>query len=252
MNAARFKLLLAEDDAVSRAIMKGILASDPRFEVHTTCDGGAAWELMDKDPTFDAYVLDLIMPLCGGMELVARARNDRRMAHIPVVLCSAMNDRETILRAANFGVRHYVLKPVSKTDVLRKIAAALGLKVTSSCVAPLVTIVDKEEFCDPLKIDSLQQYAEAVWLWLCKCRSSRLNEELPSLIGRVSTLSSKGTSLGAVTISEERTLYESSLTKLHQEKINTSVLLTRSDLDEFERAASRIAIELNRIENLAG
>lgn len=229
MPSPRFKLLVAEDDAVARAIITTILASDSRFDVHATSDGGAAWAAMENDLAFDAYVFDLIMPGCGGMELVARARNDRRMAHIPVVLCSAMNDRETILRAASLGVRHYVLKPVSRIDVLQTITAALGAKTSSSQKTLPTPTNRKIDLSDPLNLDPLQRYAESVWLWLCQCRSTTLQEQLPALLENVSALRSTGLRLGAATLSADLTACESSLAKLHRTKSPTMAHLTRSD-----------------------
>jgi HPt (histidine-containing phosphotransfer) domain-containing protein len=62
--------------------------------------------------------------------LLEKIRQDGRLKEMPIVVCSAVSDRDTIVKAASFNIRAYLLKPLSATKVLttgRRIAEELGV-----------------------------------------------------------------------------------------------------------------------------
>jgi len=64
-----------------------------------------------------------------NLEIFERMRADERYRKTPVILCTAVQDRATVQRAASLAVTHYVLKPYSRAlmlDKLRQIRAGLG------------------------------------------------------------------------------------------------------------------------------
>lgn len=114
-------LLLAEDDKISRDLLRRIIES----EAHTVTlanDGDEAWALLQKmGKSFDACVFDICMPQISGLELVERMRADDGLKRLPVIICTAVHDRATVQRAGALGVGHYVLKPYSRTVMLEKL-----------------------------------------------------------------------------------------------------------------------------------
>ena len=85
-------------------------------------DGQIAWELID-DPKrwFDVVFLDVQMPELGGLEVLQRIRQSSVYRSIEVVMCTASNDRVTITKAMQSGVRHYIIKPCSEAAVTEKL-----------------------------------------------------------------------------------------------------------------------------------
>lgn len=111
------KLLLVEDepDVVDALVM----ALEPDFEVHTASNGCEALDRLAAE-TFDVVILDLMMPVLSGEELL-RALEGK--PHPPIVVASAIYElRETCER---LGVKHYLQKPYRLPALLAKISESL-------------------------------------------------------------------------------------------------------------------------------
>lgn len=116
------KILVAEDDPVSRTLMVGILNSSlSGYEVLPVNDGTEAWNTLQANPDTALAILDLTMPGLTGMELLDRMRTDSRFAKLPVIICTASSDRATVGAAAARGIRYFLVKPFSRTTVLEKV-----------------------------------------------------------------------------------------------------------------------------------
>lgn len=117
------RILIADDDPVSRAILAKILEMEP--EQHQTSaaqDGEQAWALLD-DPgrSYDVLFLDLSMPKMSGFELLRKIRQSPLLKSLEIVLCTAAHDRATVLKAVQSGVRHYIVKPCTPEVVFGKL-----------------------------------------------------------------------------------------------------------------------------------
>lgn len=115
-------ILIAEDDAASREILARICKKSPEHRVTLAQDGKAAWELLD-DPKrwFDVVFLDVQMPECGGMDILKRLKESPLHRSVETVMCTASNDRGTIVEAIGLGARHYIVKPCKEEVVLAKL-----------------------------------------------------------------------------------------------------------------------------------
>jgi len=68
-------ILIADDEALHRELLAGILAQWPEHTVTLAEDGLAAWRLLtDPKRLFDLVFLDVKMPRLGGLELLQRLR----------------------------------------------------------------------------------------------------------------------------------------------------------------------------------
>jgi two-component system chemotaxis response regulator CheY len=116
------RILIADDDPVSRTVLAKILTAQPEHTVTVADDGGAAWELLD-DPgrSFDVAFLDLSMPKMDGFALLRRIRDAALLKSLEVVLCTASNDRATVVKAVQLGAKHYLVKPCTEAVVLAKL-----------------------------------------------------------------------------------------------------------------------------------
>ena len=114
-------LLIAEDDKISRDLLRRIVESEGHTVVLAP-DGEAAWRRLNAgEEPFDAAILDIFMPEASGLDVLGRMRASEEFKHIPVILCSAVSDRATVQRAATLAVTHYVIKPYSRAVMLEKL-----------------------------------------------------------------------------------------------------------------------------------
>lgn len=112
-------LLLAEDSAVTRGMIRAWLAGEDCCVVDAK-DGQAAWELFEhrarSGEAFDLVVTDVVMPRMDGLTLAGKIRAVD--ADIPIVVMTSVEDRETIKSALTIGVNDFLNKPFEQ-DVLR-------------------------------------------------------------------------------------------------------------------------------------
>ena len=115
-------ILIAEDDSLSSALLRRIVEFDGQHTVTVVRDGCEAWTaLSDPSKAFDVCIVDVFMPHKDGLKLVEEMRGDGRLKALPVVLCTAADDLQTVKRAASLGVSHYIVKPFSRAVILGKL-----------------------------------------------------------------------------------------------------------------------------------
>lgn len=117
------KILVVDDDAVSRGVLHKILSQQPGHQITVAEDGATAWAMLD-DPGryFDVAFLDLSMPQPDGFALLQRIRQSLLHPDLEIVLCTGSNDRPTITKAIQLGVRHYIVKPCTEAVVRAKLS----------------------------------------------------------------------------------------------------------------------------------
>ena len=94
------------------------------YTIHTAADGQEALQkAMDIRP--DLIVTDIMMPVMDGFEVLQRMRRDRRMRAVPVVVISALDEVESVVRAIEMGAEDYLLKPFDPVLLRARIGALL-------------------------------------------------------------------------------------------------------------------------------
>jgi AmiR/NasT family two-component response regulator len=119
--AARARVLIAEDDAIIRMDLKEMLEEE-QYEVIEASDGATAVDLARaSDP--ELVILDIKMPVMDGLE-AAETISGERIA--PVLILTAYSQRELVEQAAQAGAMAYLVKPFQKQDLLPAIEIAKG------------------------------------------------------------------------------------------------------------------------------
>jgi len=127
------KILLVDDDAVTRLTLAGLLES--MGEVYVARDGHEAWRMLRGGERFDLVCSDVRMP-GDGISLLERVRADLALAELPFVLITAVDDSSIVTAAARHGISGYLLKPFTagsvRSTVARVLRAAQGRSAQSA------------------------------------------------------------------------------------------------------------------------
>lgn len=118
------KFLIAEDDLVTREILKRVLRqmSD---EIVEASNGVEALELIEtEDPDF--LFTDLQMPLLDGMAVVEAVRGSKSRSTLPIVCMSSVKDRDEITRLVALGIADYILKPIRPQEMHERLRAVIA------------------------------------------------------------------------------------------------------------------------------
>jgi CheY-like chemotaxis protein len=125
-------VLLVDDDDVARHVVR-LMIERAGHEVQEAEDGEAALAALEQGPAPDCVVLDLMMPRCGGVDVLRRMRNDPRWQHIPVVLMTALNDGREVEEARAMGFRRHFIKAYWHAgDLIQTIGHAAGAAAPTS------------------------------------------------------------------------------------------------------------------------
>jgi len=122
----RGRLLLADDDAPNRDLLCRRLQK-LGYEVITTHNGRQALKLVRKEP-FDLVLLDLLMPGLDGREVLARMKADPSLRDLPVIMISALDQVEGIVRCIELGAEDYIAKPFNPVFLRARVGAGLEKK----------------------------------------------------------------------------------------------------------------------------
>ena len=113
------RILVADDDLVSRLAMEEVLRQCGAPEIVQAQDGPSAWQAMNEQQCFDLLCLDVRMPPPDGLELVARARATPGLRRVPAMLVTSTADRDTLLSATRAELQGFLVKPVGAETVIR-------------------------------------------------------------------------------------------------------------------------------------
>jgi len=127
----RGRLLVADDDAPNRDLLQRRLTK-LGYDVTVCSDGPAAWKQLQSGG-FDLVLLDLLMPGIDGHELLSRLKADARLRHVPVIMMSALDRLEGIVRCIELGAEDYLAKPFNPVLLRARVSAALEKKRLRDC-----------------------------------------------------------------------------------------------------------------------
>ncbi|MBA3952747.1 MAG: diguanylate cyclase [Rubrobacter sp.] len=121
------KVLIAEDDAVSRTILQRAVEK-LGHEVLAAEDGGRAWDLYGEAPDVEVVISDWMMPEVDGLELCRRVRAEERgdgRGYTYFIFLTALGDREHLLQGLEAGADDYLSKPLDRDELGMRLTSAL-------------------------------------------------------------------------------------------------------------------------------
>ncbi|MCI8402210.1 MAG: response regulator [Lachnospiraceae bacterium] len=136
-------VLLVEDDADALRQMEIMLRRrcGKTYLANNGMVGFKTWERVRPD----VVVTDLKMPVMGGLEMSRRIRETDK--DIPIIITTAFDDRDIILKAIDVGINKYIVKPIDARDLLGALSevSAQVLRLQDGIFTGGGLIVDREE-----------------------------------------------------------------------------------------------------------
>jgi signal transduction histidine kinase len=97
------------------------------FDVVSAGDGTSALAILAQRPV-DTVLLDVMMPGLDGFEVCRRIKAEPATAYVPVILVTALRDREDRLRGIAAGATDFVSKPIDADELALRVRNAVGVK----------------------------------------------------------------------------------------------------------------------------
>ncbi len=115
------KVLVVDDFATMRRIVKNILTQLGFTNIVEADDGSTAIEVLKADNSVDMVISDWNMPKMTGLELLKAVRSDPELANMPFIMVTAEAQQENIIQAVKAKVSQYIVKPFTAETLGEKI-----------------------------------------------------------------------------------------------------------------------------------
>jgi class 3 adenylate cyclase len=117
------EILVVDDDPLNRAILQRMLERDGHA-VATAEDGVEALEAL-RVREADVVLLDIVMPRMDGFDVLDELKRDPALRDIPVIMISAIDDHESVIRCIEAGADDHLPKPFNRVLLQARITAGL-------------------------------------------------------------------------------------------------------------------------------
>ena len=117
------RVLVAEDDAMFRKILQSWL-SNWGYEVTMAEDGAKAWDILQKEVRPQVLIVDWMMPALNGLELCARVRERNQIPYQYILLATAKDAKQDLVRGLEAGADDYLTKPFERSELRARLRAS--------------------------------------------------------------------------------------------------------------------------------
>lgn len=117
-------ILVVDDNPDSVEVVRGILEARG-YDVVTAMSGSEALEVLQAGKV-NLVLLDIMMPVMSGIEVLQRIKQNPALSTLPVILVTAKVQDEDLLRGYQYGAEYYITKPFTAKQLIYGIGLILG------------------------------------------------------------------------------------------------------------------------------
>ena len=120
------RLLVVDDQEANRDMLARRLAQQG-WRVDAAASGVDALAMLAASP-YDLVLLDVMMPAMDGYEVLSRIKDNEALRHIPVVMVSAVDETDSVVKCLELGADDYLTKPFNALVLRARVNASLAKK----------------------------------------------------------------------------------------------------------------------------
>lgn len=124
---AAYRVLVADDEPHIGRIVKTKLEQGP-FTVTLVYDGGEALAALATEPAVSVVILDLMMPVKSGLDVLRELRADTRWKTLPCLILTAAGQEEQHAQAMALGASEFMTKPFSPKRLFARVSQLAGVE----------------------------------------------------------------------------------------------------------------------------
>jgi CheY-like chemotaxis protein len=136
------KVLIAEDDVVSRRVLE-VFLENWGYEVVVAADGAEAWRALESGESPRLVIVDWMMPVMDGIEICRRVREAKRPIPAYVILLTARGGNEDIVRGLNAGADDYITKPFNREELRARVSVGVRILDLQTALAGRVSELER-------------------------------------------------------------------------------------------------------------
>jgi DNA-binding response OmpR family regulator len=136
------RLLIVDDEAKNRKLLETLLRAEGYVTTSVTNGEEALAAVAEAPP--DLILLDIMMPGMDGYQVAKILKGKTFSAHIPIIMVTAMADRNARLAGLNAGAEEFLTKPVDRTELWLRVRNLLRLKAYGDLLHNHGEILERE------------------------------------------------------------------------------------------------------------
>lgn len=121
-----FKILAVDDDEINLGVIENYMRLENIY-VDTICNPEEAMEMIEKNK-YDLVLLDIMMPIISGYEVCDKIREKYSIHKLPVIMLTAKNNTDDIVKGFDCGANDYMLKPFKRDELIGRVKNLLIMK----------------------------------------------------------------------------------------------------------------------------
>ena len=182
------KILIVDDEERNIRLLKAMLLSE-EYQLTGVLSGKEALKSLDEiNP--DLILLDVMMPEIDGFEVCSLIKQDEKTRAIPVIIVTALDEKEHRIKAMEAGADDFISKPVDRTELRIRVKSLLRIKSYHNELL--------DSFREIAKKNSILQELEKSKEGLTHVITHDLRDPLTAISGKIEHLLNNGSGLSAV------------------------------------------------------
>ena len=124
MTRDNLTVLAVDDDLINLKLLKSMLLKTGKVkEVIEAKNGSDAIGILKSRDDIDLILLDIIMPVMGGIEMLKVVRADDNLYQLPIIVLTTDETKKN--DALEFGANGFLMKPIRNADLIQKISTVI-------------------------------------------------------------------------------------------------------------------------------
>lgn len=115
----KLKILIIDDSETARRSVIRSLSSKKQIEFVEARNGVEGFMQLGRHSDIEVIFLDVNMPVMNGHEFFTKGMEAKVLSNIPVVMCTSVADRNTVIEFLRLGISAYIVKPYNEEEFLR-------------------------------------------------------------------------------------------------------------------------------------
>ncbi len=138
------KVLVVDDSQLNLTIAKRCLDDIPAITQVLLCNDPVKVHDILKEHWIDILILDIIMPVISGLEILEQLRSDSRYDDIPIIMLTSLDDLESYTKCFELGAFDYIIKPINVIEFNARLKVAIESKNQSNHLKSLIEVTREQ------------------------------------------------------------------------------------------------------------
>jgi putative two-component system response regulator len=133
---------VADDVSINLELVESVFRNDPSLVIRKAENGKELMKLIEVHGRPDLLILDLMMPVMDGFDVLENLKQGRESRYFPIIVLSALTDKQSIVKALSMGADDYVTKPFFVEELKARVGNMLKLKERDECLNTSLDVME--------------------------------------------------------------------------------------------------------------